>query len=231
MHTRMIQRILTLCAICVVAIFASAGATLVPVEHTYDFGAVAIEFFVTHDFKFVNVGSTPIRIDSARSDCGCTTVILVDSLAGPNDTAVVRVIFETTNFYGRISKLLSVYTTERGNSPLQVYYLATVGQWLYGIKPEPISLFFLPPQKSRIFSIINPAASLMEVSAIESYDSLVTVRVIHPSAPKGGKVDFEVVPREKLAAGTYNTNVRVMLAVRGAREPLFVTVPVKVVRY
>jgi hypothetical protein len=72
---------------------------------------------------------------------------------------------------------------------------------------------------------------LIEVSAIESYDSLVTVRIIHSSAPKGGKVDFEVVPREKLAAGTFNTNFRVTLSVRGAREPLFITVPVKVVRY
>jgi hypothetical protein len=226
------MKLLTAALMLILAMLAgSAGATLVPVEQIYDFGAVAIEFSVAHDFKFVNVGNTTIRIDSARSDCDCTITMIIDSVAGPNDTAVVRVVFETTNFYGRISKLMNVYTSERGHSPLQVYYLATVGQWLYGIKPNPISAFFLPPQKSKTVAIMNPVSPLMEVAEIQPHDNLMTIRPLSKSAGKDGKIEFEVVPREKLGAGTYVSNFRVTLKVRGAPDPLLITIPVKIVRY
>jgi hypothetical protein len=50
------------------------------------------------------------------------------------------------------------------------------------------------------------------------------------AAGKGGKLEISVTPSDELTKGTYNTYLRVGLAA-GREEPVFLSIPVKIVRY
>jgi len=202
-----------------------------PVETEFRFGCVGVDFKISHDYKFFNAGTQPIRIDTATANCDCSVVRFADTLVAPDDTASVRLIFNTADFYGPVSKSVRVVT---GGSPAQefkVWYHATVGQWMYQVQPDPVSLFFLPVHSKKTASIINHALDFVEVVDVVLLDDVVAVKTVKKKASQKEKIEFEVTPRSDLKPGEYLTNFTVRFKVPDGLEPLAITIPVKVVRY
>lgn len=202
-----------------------------PIHPIYDFGEVGIDFELNHIYKFVNVSNTTIRIDSAKVNCDCSRAYVLDEEAKPGDTASVLLQFNTKDWYGRVSKAIQIYTSELGDKPFEVFYLATVGQWFFNAKPDPINLFFLPAHKSRKVTIPNPAAEKLVFVSSFQQDTLYTVTPITKAAGKGKSIELEVSPRQTLKAGTYVSNFRLSFEVSGAKDTLHMSMPVKIVRY
>ncbi|HUV30295.1 MAG TPA: DUF1573 domain-containing protein [Acidobacteriota bacterium] len=209
----------------------SGGGGVQQVDRIYDFGEIGIDFYVYHDFMLVNLSDAPVKLDSVIADCECSRVWVPDSTIMPGDTGRITLRFHSKNYYGKTSKAMQVYTDNPVSPKLEYFYLSMVGQWLMGIKPDPISVFFLPSHASRTLTISNPVLERIKLSEMEQHDDLVQIRVVQAEAGKGKSLELEVTPRDGLQKGTYESNFRVTVELGGDYEPVRMTLPVKIVRY
>lgn len=225
------RRLIVTTLVVVVLSFGNrAHAGIEYVDMSYDFGHVALDFTVIANYTLYNTGPDPVRIDSVRVNCDCSQAFARDSLLDPGDTTVVRLSFETTNFFGPNNKQLAVYTSDPKRPKITMFYLSIVGQWFNGLKPDPYSLFFLPPHKKKDVKIPNVKFDRIELALAGEIDTLFDVRVTNQKARKGEHVSAEIVPSAGLRSGTYVSNVRLKILVPDS-DPVYLTIPIKIVRY
>lgn len=210
--------------------FMSARADLRVEEDVWDFGHVGLDFTVLHEYKIYNDGPKGFLIDSARITCDCSQVIVTDSMVEAGGSGAIRLSFTTTNFYGPNNKIVKLYTNDPEMPEKQLFYLAIVGQWFNGVKPDPISLFFLPPHKSKTVSVTNTHFNHIRLDTAGQSDTLFTVTILNEKARRGEKVEAKIEPKEHLNPGTYHANVRFRVEAPDS-DPVYLTVPVKIVRY
>ncbi len=212
---------------------STVQADLVPVETSYDFGCVGIDFQIQHNYQLVNKGDDTVKIDRASANCDCSTIHFLDSVLAPGDTASILLRFNTANYYGPTRKSISVHTADLPDEDegMKLSYVSTIGQWDHGVKPEPISLFFLRGQRSKISALLNTSMDYIKVVQVDPHDDIVEIKTRKDKADKGKRIEFEVSPRKNLKPGTYLSNFRVTLEVAGQKRPLLLTIPVKVVTY
>lgn len=201
-------------------------------EESFDIGCVGVDFKVFHTFKMVNYGSDTIHIKTVTGHCDCTEVRFRDSTVAPGDTARFLMIFNTANMYGPVDKDIRVHSTDK-NAPYQeVRYTANVGQWFFKIEPRPVSVFFLPNQKTRTATLVNHALDMISVQDIYLDSSVVDIRTVRSEADKGESLEFELVPKDNLKTGTYLTSYTITVDLHQKAAPPFkITIPVKVVKY
>jgi hypothetical protein len=201
------------------------------IEDRFDIGCVGVDFKIYHNFKLVNSGRNPIHVDSVLGHCDCTEVRFTDSTIAPGDTSDVLIIFNTANFYGPIEKHITVVSKDANVTSLKASYAANVGQWLMKIEPQPVSVFFLPGQKTRTAAIINHALDHISLKDIHLHDNTVNISVTKGEADKGEQLELLLTPRPGLSAGTYITNYTVELDLHQDTPPMRLTIPVKIVIY
>ncbi|MDE6207914.1 MAG: DUF1573 domain-containing protein [Muribaculaceae bacterium] len=63
---------------------------------------------VSHIFRYVNTGSSPITILAARASCGCTSPEYSRTPVAPGDTGTIRVIYDPAGRPGRFSKYVGI---------------------------------------------------------------------------------------------------------------------------
>ncbi len=199
-------------------------------EQMYDFGHVGIDFKIQHTFIFVNRADVPIKIKEIYVPCDCSMVKSVDSLVQPGDTAFFYLTFDTKDFYGPVNKSFSVFTDYPKLPELEYFYVSIVGQWFSGLKPKPISLFFLPSKKKHKIQISNNSFDKITIGSVSHARDFVTTKTITEIAGKGNVVEIDVVPEESLPSGTYLTTVTVGLITDSDEETMF-SIPVKIVKY
>ena len=77
----------------------------------YDFGTVkASKGTVVHEFEFTNTGDAPLRIISAKADCGCTRPKFDAAPVKPGRKGKIKVTFITEGQRGYISKDIKIRT-------------------------------------------------------------------------------------------------------------------------
>jgi len=74
----------------------------------HEFGSVTDGEKVKHDFKFVNVGKTPLIISGAQASCGCTVPNWPREPIAPGDTGVINVEFNSKGRVGVVQKQITV---------------------------------------------------------------------------------------------------------------------------
>ena len=200
-------------------------------EQIYDFGHVGIDYQVNHDYKLNNAGTRPITIDSMKVNCDCSTADLSDSTVPPSGTVTVHLTFNTRDYYGPTSKSIELFTNDAATPRIELFYLSNVGRWIAGLKPEPISLFYLPGHKAKKVTLTNTQFESYTLEPAGTADELVSVSLAKTEVKKGQSSVFEVAVPENLGAGTVNTCFRLRAVVPDIKEPVFLTIPVKIVRY
>jgi len=200
-------------------------------ELVFDFGHVGIDFTVYHTFHFVNRTDKPFRITKTTSSCDCSAVATLDSIVKPGDTAFIRLSFSTKDFYGPTRKSFTVFTDHPSMSAVKISYLSQVGQWLDRIKPDPISLFFLPAHKSKKITIRNHTFDEITVAVKDQFNTTFDVTLLQDRAAKGQALQLEISPRPDLKRGTYRSSITLEIEKEGSTDPTTLTIPVKIVRY
>jgi hypothetical protein len=114
---------------------------------------------------------------------------------------------------------------------LQFHYLSTVGQWFYGVKPDPISLFFLPAHKSRNVTVTNTSFDEIKATIVEQSDETIVATVKTGSARKGKSIEIEVRPSDKVVSGTFKSSLTIAIHTGKSNKPALLSIPVKIVRY
>jgi len=201
-------------------------------EDSVNFGCVAVDFKIYHTYKMVNHGKTVIHIDTVTAHCDCTQVRFIDSVAKPGDTVEFLMIFNTADFYGLVEKDVRVHSSDMKSPKLYTYYRANIGQWLYSVQPQPVSIFMLPVKDSKTGTLINHTLDKITVTDFVLDDeSLCKVRLLKDEADKGENIEYEVVADPDLTPGMHLTNFTMTIDLHKDIDPLKITIPVKIVRY
>lgn len=77
-------------------------------KDTYNFGKIKQGDKVSYEFKFTNVGKTPLIISNAVASCGCTIPEWPKEPVKPGDGGVIKVTFNSANKSGLIDKLITI---------------------------------------------------------------------------------------------------------------------------
>lgn len=79
---------------------------------TYDFGNIHEDGGpVTHKFIFVNEGKEPLKIKSARAECGCTKPEYPKGEIKPGEKAEIKVTYNPLGRPGGFTKVVTVRCT------------------------------------------------------------------------------------------------------------------------
>lgn len=90
----------------------SADAPVIAFDSvSFNFGKIAIGEKVTHSYRFVNKGNTPLVISQVTPSCGCTTPKdWPHEPIAPGESGQISIEFNSKGFPGKIDKSISVLT-------------------------------------------------------------------------------------------------------------------------
>ena len=95
-----------------IATVATADTANAPVfkfeKEVYDFGEINDGEKVTYDFKFKNIGNSPLIISSATATCGCTIPEYPKEPVAPGAEGLIRVVFNSAGKAGMQNKIISI---------------------------------------------------------------------------------------------------------------------------
>jgi len=95
-----------------IATVASADTINAPAfkfeKEVYDFGEIKEGEKVTYEFKFKNIGNSPLIISSATATCGCTIPEYPKEPVAPGAEGLIRVVFNSSGKAGMQNKIISI---------------------------------------------------------------------------------------------------------------------------
>lgn len=87
----------------------------------HDFGTIEEDDgFATYEFTFTNTGQEPIKINSVKASCGCTTPSWSKEEVAPGQEGHVRARYNPKNRPGKFNKTLTVTTGENEKIYLRI---------------------------------------------------------------------------------------------------------------
>lgn len=88
---------------------SSADAAVFKFEkESFDFGQITNGEKVSYDFKFTNIGKSPLIITSATATCGCTVPDYPKEPVAPGAEGVIKVVFDSTGKLGMQNKVITI---------------------------------------------------------------------------------------------------------------------------
>lgn len=95
-------------------------------EVSYDFGTVKESGGpITHEFRFTNTSSEPIKISEVRASCGCTTPAWTRDEVPPGGSGIIQAQYNPKNRPGPFNKSLTI-TGPSFEKPLKLYIKGNV---------------------------------------------------------------------------------------------------------
>ena len=91
----------------------------------FNFGTIEQGESTTHEFKFVNTGSEPLIISGAEGSCGCTVPIYPKEPILKNQSAVIKVTFNSSGKFGIQDKTVTISSNAK-QSPMIIHIKGTV---------------------------------------------------------------------------------------------------------
>ena len=77
-------------------------------KESFDFGQITDGEKVSYDFKFTNIGKSPLIITSATATCGCTVPDFPKEPVAPGAEGVIKVVFDSTGKLGMQNKVITI---------------------------------------------------------------------------------------------------------------------------
>lgn len=200
-------------------------------EEKFDFGYVGIDYRIFHNYQLINTSKKDIIIDSVDVMCDCSSVLYDKKVLKPHDTVLFRLTFDTKDFYGPVSRKFNVFLSIPEKRTLSFFYLAEVGQWQNGLKPDPFAVFMLPTHKQQTIKISNRVFESIEAEVHDQHADFFKVEIVKNKAGKAETLELIIIPESGLAKGTYLSNFTIKITPDGEETPAFLTIPVKIARF
>ena len=77
-------------------------------KESYDFGQIMQGEKVSYDFKFKNIGKSPLIITSATATCGCTVPEYPKEPIQPGKEGIIHVVFNSATKSGMQNKVVTI---------------------------------------------------------------------------------------------------------------------------
>ena len=94
-----------------------------------------------------------------------------------------------------------------------------------------LSALDLGLRKGDKVAIPNTMFEQIQLNSVVKYDTTFSVKVANETAGKGEFLEMEVFPAESLVRGTYLTTLTVGIELPGEKQPVYLSIPIKIVRY
>ena len=94
-------------------------------KEEFDFGTIEQGESTTHEFKFINTGSEPLIISKAEGSCGCTVPIFPKEPILKNQSATIKVTFNSTGKFGIQDYTVTISSNAKQN-PMIIHIKGTV---------------------------------------------------------------------------------------------------------
>jgi len=179
---------------------ACAAPELTVTEANYNFGSIPQGKKVLHNFAIRNSGDAPLQIREVAVSCGCTAAKPSSSLIAPGKSAEIQVIFDSTNFFGKVQKSVSV-VSNAGKSPNYTLYLdGTIVEALQ-VSPRQLSLGPVKPGVARQSSVTvtNHDSSNVRLLSVNATSNTLqikaTIRKSELKPGETGTIDLSIIPR------------------------------------
>lgn len=122
------KKLFTFCAVILTFVAFTAMTAVLEaefkfVEETHDFGKIPQGKPVTYEFKFTNVGDSPIIISNVEASCGCTVPKYSSTPVKKGETGVITATFNAAAV-GAFNKVITV----KSNAKTPVKYLYIKGE-------------------------------------------------------------------------------------------------------
>jgi hypothetical protein len=95
-------------------------------EITHDFGNILEGPEATYEFKFTNVGSEPLIIQSCSASCGCTTPNWSKDPIMPGKTGTIKVRFASKGRIGSFNKTIYIQSNAKSDKERYELYIKGV---------------------------------------------------------------------------------------------------------
>lgn len=200
-------------------------------QKVFDFGHVGVDFTVKHKYFFYNESNDTIKILDIDETCDCTLVRHNDSLIYPGDTAYFDLTFYTKDYYGPTNKTFHIITDHPDYKEITFHYLSIVGQWYNGLKPNPVSLFFLPGKGPQKIDIYNSKYDYIEVAELIKYSDNFDVKILKDKVEAKNVIELEITPKSDIPKGTNFSTLTVFVKRAGIDKLSPLTIPIKIVKY
>jgi hypothetical protein len=95
-------------------------------EMTFDFGQIADNKPVQHDYIFFNSGTAPLLLKNVKPSCGCTTPVWTRQPVKPGESGKISVTFDPKGDAGKaVNKTITVTTNipEKGQDKTVTLYI------------------------------------------------------------------------------------------------------------
>jgi len=181
---------------------AFAAAELTVEQGSYNFGSVAQGKKVQHNFVIKNSGDAPLQIKQLNVSCGCTAATPSSSQIPPGKTAEIKVVFDSTNFAGKVQKSVAMVTNAAKNPNYNLIVEGTVLEELQ-VGPRQVSLGQVKAGSPREVSVTvtnNGTALRRLVSVSANSNSLqikATIRKAEVKPGEAGVIDLVITPRSE----------------------------------
>lgn len=100
-------------------------------QDSYNFGKIMQGDSVVHEFKFTNIGKTPLIITDATATCGCTKPEWPKAPIQPNAEGIIKVTFHSAGKSGLQDKMITI----SGNTAPSTTMVHLVGEVLVPGQP------------------------------------------------------------------------------------------------
>jgi hypothetical protein len=194
--------VLALLANLLLAAAASAAPELAVVESNYNFGTVSQGKKVQHNFVVRNSGDAILQIKELNASCGCTAAKPSSSLIPPGKSAEIQVIFDTTNFSGKVQKSVSV-VTNAGRSPNFTLNLdGNIVEELQ-VAPRQLSLGPVKPgvAKQASVTVTNRGANSVKLLSVSANSTSLQIKAVIKKAElkpgETGTIELAITPRSE----------------------------------
>lgn len=195
---------------------------------SWDFGHVAQNVRVSHEYLIQNVGTDTLFMERIRPTCGCTTTPPIKDRLAPGEQIPVEVTFSTGKFSGHVRKTLQVISSDAVNGYTSIELSAIVGELppSVGLAPESGIRFdrLVAGQeqeaKATLTNLGSTAATLRIVGVPPSY---LEARLSGSRVEPGKSTDLLVKTRGGVPHGAFSAGVTVQV---DGRESARLTIPV-----
>jgi uncharacterized cupredoxin-like copper-binding protein len=191
---------LTLLSNCFLAAAAFAAPELTVIEGNYNFGTIPQGKKVQHNFVIKNSGDAPLAIKELVVSCGCTAAKQSSSLIAPGKSAEIQVVFDSSNFSGKVQKSVSL-VTNAGKSPNFTFNLdGTIVEALQ-FSPRQLSLGAIKPgvAKQTTVTVTNREGNTVKLLSVNLTSNTLQLKSsIKKSELKPGEtgtVELTITPR------------------------------------
>ena len=96
---------------------AQDSTTVQLIDSLYNFGTVTEGEKVTYNFRFTNTGKKPLIITNTTASCGCTVPEKPEKPILPEETAFIKVVFNSKGKAGMNNKTITVTSNARPEFP------------------------------------------------------------------------------------------------------------------